>query len=340
MTTIPFTGGNDVIVSPTIVNQLVEAGKGDDRLTILGSNNLNNRIYGENEGTLRKGSAGDDLMVVRGGNSNDNKIVGDYDRIIRGAQGGDDTLLLIESDYDNNEVYGDASKTLSGFGTRGGDDLLTLFGGDSDFNKIIGDAQLINKGAMAGRDSLFSYGGDNTANDIWGDGNLNKATGADDTIVVKGRGNDGNEIIGEGARMVSSVAGDDYIEIKGSHNTIIGDAKTIKGTSIAGDDTLIAYGGVNRLYGDGVNVKSSAFTGKDVFGVKKGTGHIVVYDYETGKDKIGLINLDIDDISSSSVTFGSQLSTKLSFGSDVLAFLVGTNETVFDTVGDANYTTL
>ena len=144
---------------------------------------------------------------------------------------------------------------------------------DKFFGKISDDIFLAGNNA----DKLFG----NSGNDLlFGeDGNDNLFGGNDDDILIGGDGKDnldgglGNDILlgGKGKNKLFGGDGNDILIGDSSKDTIYGGF---------GDDLLVGITGKDKLYGG---------FGSDIFIFGNGDGKDTIFDFQVGKDKIGLV---------------------------------------------------
>lgn len=218
----------------------------------------------------------------------------------------DDGQGLFRYIYKNNDriVGSSGNDTLLGYS---GKDVLV--GGNGD-DVLAGDV---------GNDKLLGKAGNDTANGGKGNDTI-KGSGGNDII----NGDQGNDTIKGGGSddTIDGGKGKDTINGGGGNDTIDGGKRkdTIKGGG--GNDEIRGGGGVDVVRGGG---------GADTYVLQQGAGHLNVFDFQDGVDKLG--RTIGANITTQSVSSGTQVFQN----GDLVALLQGINP---DQITDADFSFL
>ena len=229
-----------------------------------------------------------------------------------GADASNDTITHSgTTGLDNFVAYGDGTTVAAGETIGASDDTIT---GGAGGDTIYGDVEENEGGAgtsiaLTGDDIIFGGAGDDNFT-LVGDIGINAVnstvneTGKD--TIDGGTGND--VLIGDVEKNIGNIdlAGNDLLIGGADDDLIVGDVRFNESVlTTAGDDILIGGEGDDHLYGDVFsNTGAIANTGVDrfVYDMSINNGADRIYDFESGKDFIRIVNsgetVDIDDLAS------------------------------------------
>ncbi len=305
---VSVTGGNNVIDggagNDTIYggdgNDSIEGGAGNDLIHVDGEANSVNSVIGGLGNDNIYASSGKDEFYYKDGDGAD--IIYDFDNT-------KDVIKLIEGDITANMVRGKdvvltvgrgsitlkdmASQEVSVIGADGetrtylgatklvGDSLYGSVGNDS----VVGDAKYTTYALDKGNDTLSVYFGNSTIYGEAGNDRLLSFSDGNDSI----NGGDGNDYI-------SVVGGNNFIDAEAGNDTIYGGAANDTIYGAAGNDTIYLAGDAsvtNRVNGGLGNDNIYASDGTDMFYYNTVDGADKIYDFDSSKDIIMLIDGEV-----------------------------------------------
>ncbi len=249
--------------------------------------------------------------------------------VIENAEAGSGNDLVIGNAVDNSLSGNDGNDMIY---AGGGDD--TLFGGDGD-DRLVGEGGDDTMHGGDGNDILKGRTGNNTLNGDAGDDNLRGSDdgddimngGADSDVLAGLSGDDrldggtGNDFLYGGRDNDIVIGGDGDDTVKGNRNNdlLSGDAGSDRLFGGGGNDSLdggegrdylLGEGGDDSLDGGTGDDNLTGGTGSDIFVFQGiGYGYDRVFDFETGIDKVDLV-----EVGFSSFTQVSAIATNISAG--------------------------
>ncbi len=234
--------------------------------------------------------------------------VGDVYALGGDSRGGND-LLIAFSGF--NTFFGDAIR-MEGRSVGGNDTLAATDGSDAFY----GDADVMTDRSLGGNDLLVGGSG---FNQMHGDAYTMamESRGGND-VLEAGSGSQGNYLYGDALSMWdSSRGGNDVLIGSDGAITMTGDAGRAESAFvIGGNDTMVSGTGDDRMWGDFREWAADAPRfGSDIFRFGLNNGNDIIFDFQTGKDKIDLAEKGIVGV--------AQLNMSLANGGVVLDFADG-----------------
>lgn len=275
--------------------------------------------FGDSSGNLSGNQKAKSQTLVGDGLSSSTWI-GDVYSLGGDSRGGND-LLIAFSGF--NTFFGDAIR-MEGRSV-GGNDTLTATDGS---NAFYGDADVMTDRSLGGNDLLVGGSG---FNQVHGDAYIMamESRGGND-VLRAGSGSSNNYLYGDAVNMRdSSRGGNDVLIGSSGETTMTGDAGSAESALVnGGNDTLVSGTGDDRMWGDFREwIAGTLRFGSDIFRFGRNNGNDIIFDFQTGKDKIDLVEKGIASIAQLNMSFSGG-GVLLDFADDGQITVIGVSQLV------------